>query len=751
VTEAPAAGEPGAKPAEQQVKTRRERGLEKGLERTRSALVRRTLDHSSSTALEIMRTDLAKVVHHCADADEADPDWNTNKLIQQKLELSLKGHFGGDSAKVGAYCRRIMRPGDQILKQTFNAWRTAVHGDENENSIIVPETTRASVFPIHPHGGPRIVLDVLGTVVIAYDMVAIPFYLAFSQPPGKVVEEPWEIGTFTRLFWTFECMISFQTAYFDRVGELITDRSKCVKNHLRTWFIVDVLTVGVDWTKIILDFMMSNSGGLGHTLQNSMEAAQLLRVTRFARVIRMLRLIRLLKLKKLVHTFYDLFLGYVEWVQILIQIVQMLVMVLVLIHSVGCMWYGFSVTLIDNEDMTWVEYYLLGKEDAHTVDIFDDSIQYHYFTALHWALAQVSPGNINIMPMNWKERVMNIFVLCLTLIVFSSFISSMTLAVTRLRNISATDEKRFAILRRYLRNHKTPKDLAVRIHSFLEERQSTLSAGMHEKDVDLLPLLTKGLYSELMCVKMVPILRMYLVFRQLHSSEAADALMYMICEEACSQRVYGPGERVYVVDDVSRGMYFLTNGVFELREYREEDIEIYRISPLKNLVTATNLGGRTQREQGWSATTSAPTFTVGWLAEFSLFETRSHDTMLLARGYSEVLHVSRTPFQTLLRKFPTLEGMLREINETRRAHAAVLMGSDSAVGDWIRPYRSRRFQRALSMQSKEPGVSRSKSKEIGASPQPMGPAAGVPFSQVEGGPWPQPMDGGPWGLGQKKH
>ena len=101
-----------------------------------------------------------------------------------------------------------------------------------------------------------------------------------------------------------------------------------------------------------------------------------------------------------------------------------------------------------------------------------------------------------------------------------------------------------------------------------------------------------------MCVKMVPILRMYLVFRQLHSSEAADALMYMICEEACSQRVYGPGERVYVVDDVSRGMYFLTNGVFELREYREEDIEIYRISPLKNLVTATNLGGRTQREQG---------------------------------------------------------------------------------------------------------------------------------------------------------
>ena len=157
----------------------------------------------------------------------------------------------------------------------------------------------------------------------------------------------------------------------------------------------------------------------------------MLRVARFARMIRMLRLVRLLKLKKLIHTFYDMFLGYVEWVQILIQIVQMLLMVLVLIHSVGCTWYGYSVNLIGHEDMTWIEYYLIGREDAHTPEVYDESFQYHYFTALHWALAQVSPGNTNIMPMNWKERVLNIFVLCLTLIVFSSFISSMTIAVTR--------------------------------------------------------------------------------------------------------------------------------------------------------------------------------------------------------------------------------------------------------------------------------------------------------------------------------
>merc|ERR1719353_2725568 len=110
--------------------------------------------------------------------------------------------------------------------------------------------------------------------------------------------------------------------------------------------------------------------------------------------------------------------------------------------------------------MTWVEYYLIGKDGVGSS--FDDSLQYHYLTALHWALAQVSPGNIDIMPMNWRERVMNIFVLCLTLIVFSSFISSMTIAVTRLQNLQGLEDKRFALLRKYFRDNKTPAELASR-------------------------------------------------------------------------------------------------------------------------------------------------------------------------------------------------------------------------------------------------------------------------------------------------
>merc|ERR1719183_1409889 len=156
-----------------------------------------------------------------------------------------------------------------------------------------------------------------------------------------------------------------------------------------------------------------------------------------------------------------------------------------------------------------------------------------------------------------------------------------------------------------------------------------MHSGTHEKDVDLLPLLTKGLYSELIRVKHEPTLRMCVVFRKLHSSEAADDLLGLICDEACCQKAYGPGEKIYIVDEISRGMYFLTKGEFELREYREDDVKAFKLSPQKSL---TSSGVPLPRE-GWQPTDPLPSYNVGWLAEFSLFEPRTHDTMLFARAY----------------------------------------------------------------------------------------------------------------------
>lgn len=606
---------------------------------------------------------------------EEDDDEDTT-IIQKKLELMLE--LGGTD---NSLCDKILRPHEEIIEKVFNGWKDQVHGDRDKSGDVEIKMVGRKFFPLHPNGVVRICLDLFGMLVIAYDMVAIPVYLAFSQPPGHIIEEHPFIGALIRFFWSFECFMSFNTAYYNSMAILVEDRTKCVIHHLRTWFIVDLLTVGVDWLKIALDLFYLSEGGLASGTRNSMEAAQMLRMMRLARIIRILRLLRILKLKKLVHSVYDRILGYVEWVQLLLQILQMLVMVLILIHSVGCMWYGFSVQMMGLHEMTWVEYYLFGKEGMHTVDAFDDSVMYHYFTALHWALAQVSPGNIDIMPMNWQERVMNIFVLCLTLIIFSSFISSMTVAVTRLRNIHATDEKKFAILRKYLKSHKIPHDLAYRIHSFLEARRAALAGRTQEKEVELLSQLSKGFVAEISSKKREPTLRSYPVFRHLpSSSEPANDFISMICAEACTEQIFGPSEKVYVVDATSKGMYFLSAGEFELREYRDDDVQMYKIKSRKRKVVIDGI----VPEDAWKPENPLPTYVVAWLSEFSLFHPRTHDTMLIARAYCETLQVSRNAFVTLIRQFPILESLLKEYNQKRFEHAMALMGADAEVGDWIR-------------------------------------------------------------------
>jgi hypothetical protein len=327
------------------------------------------------------------------------------------------------------------------------------------------------------------------------------------------------------------------------------------------------------------------------------------------------------------------------------------------------------------------------------VESFDDSLEYHYFTALHWALAQVSPGNIDIMPMNWRERVMNIFVLCLTLIIFSSFISSMTVAVTRLRNLNSADDKRFALLRKYFKDHNISGDLALRVHSFLEEKHTVQAGKTHEREVDLISHLTKGLHSEIVREIKEPTLRRYPVLRQLHSSEAANDMIALICSEACSHKHFGPGEKVYVVDEASRGMYFLTHGKYELREYLDDEVESFMICAPPPHASVSKSPSKQGRVSAISPATELTHTTVAWLSEFALFWQRSHDTMLIAESYCETLQVNRQAFSAVMRQFPFLQESLMEANQSRHDHAVLMMESESAVGDWIRPrncYKSSR-------------------------------------------------------------
>merc|ERR1711937_819386 len=99
--------------------------------------------------------------------------------------------------------------------------------------------------------------------------------------------------------------------------------------------------------------------------------------------------------------------------------------------------------------MNWIEYH--GFENVPFL--------YKYLSPLHWTLAQFTPAGNEVRPHNSLERFFSVVVLLFALIFFSSFLSSITAAMTQLRKLSSAKMQQFSVLRRFLKDRKVPHEL----------------------------------------------------------------------------------------------------------------------------------------------------------------------------------------------------------------------------------------------------------------------------------------------------
>ena len=94
---------------------------------------------------------------------------------------------------------------------------------------------------------------------------------------------------------------------------------------------------------------------------------------------------------------------------------------------------------------------------------------------------------------------------------------SAAVQVTRLRGLSSVNDQRFSKLRKYLRDHRVPNELGVRIKRFVEFAVWQQSLVMKDSDCDLLTMLTRGLSLELHRAKLEPHLLRYPLFQWLNA------------------------------------------------------------------------------------------------------------------------------------------------------------------------------------------------------------------------------------------
>lgn len=394
---------------------------------------------------------------------------------------------------------------------------------------------------ISPNSHSKLVWDLTGLILIAYDVISIPFNQAFDPPKNPLqITMDW----ITLNYWTADLIAAFFSGYYDK-GELVMDRKRIGKRYLTTWFLIDFAVVGPEWLMIV--FTSGNGGGL----------ARVGRIFRSARAIRVLRLLRLLKLQRIINIMYDMIES--EYTFILLNLAKLLLIILVLNHVLACCWYLTGRLGMEGDTRNWLEVGDRGQ------DIAQEVLLYRYVTSLHWSLTQFTPASMGVSATNVWERVFSIIVLFFALVAFSSIVGSITSSMTSLRNMRGDEMKQFWLLRRYLRQKGVGTDLKCRILKFLEYKANTQQKDVQTSNIRVLQWMSDPLQNELQHELMHKSLMFHPFFEYLQ--EHMEVVVHRLCRAgkpgspgALGSQPLAAFDVVFHPGDAASKMYFIKSG-----------------------------------------------------------------------------------------------------------------------------------------------------------------------------------------------
>lgn len=185
---------------------------------------------------------------------------------------------------------------------------------------------------------------------------------------------------------------------------------------------------------------------------------------------------------------------------------------------------------------------------------------YLYITALHWSVTQFTPASMEVTPKNLWERLYNLTVIFISLVLFPTFISSISNRVSayRKRNIDFLDAKND--LFKFLQENRVSLDLSSRIQSVViaQHIKQSKASLIHEPTVSLLKLLPRSLKEEMHAEIYQPVITMHPFFKELESQH--EVTLVKICDMAMSQQSLGPGEELFAYGKEAEQVYFLVSG-----------------------------------------------------------------------------------------------------------------------------------------------------------------------------------------------
>lgn len=398
-------------------------------------------------------------------------------------------------------------------------------------------------LPISPNSTFHLFCDLCSVMILVVDLTLIPVILAWNVTLDGGLKL---FAQFTTLFWSWDVVLNFLTG-FHRDGELEMRIWPIMKNYLTTWFGLDFTIVLCDLVSMVLMEVMDEEGTAG---------LKLLRFAKMSRLIRVFGLLRMFRLARISEEFLDRY--GTEGLRMFFRVVSMFATVLWLNHVIGCSWYAFGRGLFQSDTgNTWMDAVYYVRDDRVEFAYGDLNLKYLYVTSLHWAMAQMTLGAIEIVCLNTAERIGNIAMLFLGLLFSATLVSSLSATMIGLEMRSKEVNECLASLRLFLHQNRVETSLALRIKQQAEHRIRK-DAKLTVKDVKILHILSSSLRAELHYDLFSPHLSSHSLFRLW--SHLSVPLLQDLCVEYVHFKFLDRDDDLFVAGGSCDTAYFFVKG-----------------------------------------------------------------------------------------------------------------------------------------------------------------------------------------------
>mmetsp|Transcript_5888 Transcript_5888/g.14057 ORF Transcript_5888/g.14057 Transcript_5888/m.14057 type:complete len:1094 (+) Transcript_5888:47-3328(+) len=384
-------------------------------------------------------------------------------------------------------------------------------------------------------------LELIGMACVMWDAFALPWYLALYVRE----EDPilWGSAWAPRMFWTLDVFINFGVGYRTSDLVLMTDLRSSAFHYLQRWFVFDAVVVLLDWWFAFILLHPPERGAMW------LVYCTLLGVF----VLRMMR--QSWRFPAFHEKSRIMLRGRLSGLTTIFDIALILSALFATNHVIGCFWYMIGEHRRSDTGSTW-----LTDLQADSDTWRETTRRYLYATALHWALTQMTPGSMEVVPKSTGERVFTVVVLMLGLIVGPTLTASLTSMMTEKRLRIEEKAKRFMKLQQYLVQEDVDRRLVMSINRQVKDRLKE-RRRIQISDVEDLALVSKSMQTELHYAVYGKFLLEHLFFHLLDTFDKPAVLS--ICSHTITTIEQVKGDIVFECGQSGNSMFFVQSGYLQ--------------------------------------------------------------------------------------------------------------------------------------------------------------------------------------------